>query len=153
MISIQNKEYPEGTTAYNAIGEIPGTDKRDEIVILGGHYDSWHDATGATDNGTGSSMMLEAARILASLHVRSEEHTSELQSQSNLVCRLLLEKKNNTRHPLCTVPVVTVIHASADPYPLPSCLYQANTHPSPCPPTRSPHRRILPRRGAHAVNA
>src|SRR5206468_1509574 len=70
MISIQNKEYPEGTTAYNAIGEIPGTDKRDEIVILGGHYDSWHDATGATDNGTGSSMMLEAARILASLHVK-----------------------------------------------------------------------------------
>src|SRR5207245_6484561 len=70
MISIQNKEYPEGTTAYNAIGEIPGTDKRDEIVILGGHYDSWHDATGATDNGTGSSMMLEAARILASLHAK-----------------------------------------------------------------------------------
>src|SRR5438067_3074600 len=69
-INIQNKEYPEGTTAYNAIGEIPGTDKRDEIVMLGGHYDSWHDATGATDNGIGSSMMLEAARILATLHVK-----------------------------------------------------------------------------------
>src|SRR5207244_5381996 len=72
MISMQSKEDPEGTTAYNAIGEIPGTDKRDEIVILGGHYDSWHDATGATDNGTGSSMMLEAARILASLHVKPQ---------------------------------------------------------------------------------
>ena len=70
-INIQNKEYPEGTTAYNAIGEIPGTDKKDEIVMLGGHYDSWHDATGATDNGIGSSMMLEAARILATLHVKS----------------------------------------------------------------------------------
>src|SRR6266568_7076572 len=58
-INIQNREYPEGTTAYNAIGEIPGSDKRDEIVMLGGHYDSWHDATGATDNGIGSSMMLE----------------------------------------------------------------------------------------------
>ncbi len=69
-INIQNKEYPEGTTVYNAIGEIPGTDKKDEIVMLGGHYDSWHDATGATDNGIGSSMMLEAVRILASLHVK-----------------------------------------------------------------------------------
>jgi carboxypeptidase Q len=69
-INIQNKEYPEGTTAYNAIGEIPGTDKKEEIVMLGGHYDSWHDATGATDNGIGSSMMLEAIRILAALHVQ-----------------------------------------------------------------------------------
>jgi hypothetical protein len=69
-VNIQNKEYPEGTAAFNAIGEIPGTDKKDEIVMLGGHYDSWHDATGATDNGIGSSMMLEAARILAALHVR-----------------------------------------------------------------------------------
>ena len=69
-INIQNKEYPEGVTAYNAIGEIPGTDKKDEIVMLGAHYDSWHDATGATDNGIGSSMMLEAVRILAALHVK-----------------------------------------------------------------------------------
>ena len=69
-INIQNKEYPEGTTVYNAIGEIPGGDKKDEIVMLGGHYDSWHDATGATDNGIGSSMMLEAARILAALHLK-----------------------------------------------------------------------------------
>ena len=69
-INIQNKEYPEGATAYNAIGEIPGTDKKDEIVMLGGHYDSWHDATGATDNGIGSSMMLEAVRILTALHVK-----------------------------------------------------------------------------------
>lgn len=69
-INIQNKEYPEGVTAYNAIGEIPGTDKKDEIVMLGAHYDSWHDATGATDNGIGSSMMLEAVRILSALHVK-----------------------------------------------------------------------------------
>jgi carboxypeptidase Q len=67
-INIQNKEYPEGTTVYNAIGEIPGSDKKDEVVMLGGHYDSWHDATGATDNGIGSAMMLEAMRILAALH-------------------------------------------------------------------------------------
>ena len=69
-INIQNKEYPEGATAYNAIGEIPGTDKKDEVVMLGGHYDSWHDATGATDNGIGSSMMLEAVRILSALKVK-----------------------------------------------------------------------------------
>ena len=69
-INIQNKEYAEGTTAFNAVGEIPGTDKKDEIVMLGGHYDSWHNATGATDNGIGSSMMLEAIRILAALHVK-----------------------------------------------------------------------------------
>jgi len=69
-VNIQNKEYPEGTTSFNAIGEIPGTDKKDEIVMLGGHYDSWHDATGATDNGIGSSMMLEAVRILTALHIK-----------------------------------------------------------------------------------
>ena len=69
-LNVQNKLYPEGTTAYNAIAEIPGSDKKDEIVMLGGHYDSWHDATGATDNGIGSSMMLEAARILSALHVK-----------------------------------------------------------------------------------
>ncbi len=69
-INIQNKEYPEGTTVYNAIGEIPGTDKADEVVMLGGHYDSWHDATGATDNGIGATMMLEAMRLLAAAHVQ-----------------------------------------------------------------------------------
>jgi len=69
-VNIQNREYPEGTTVYNAIGEIPGSDKKDEIVMLGGHFDSWHDATGATDNGIGASMMLEAVRILTALHVK-----------------------------------------------------------------------------------
>ena len=69
-VNIRNREFPEGTTVYNAIGEIPGSDKKDEIVMLGGHYDSWHDATGATDNGIGSAMMLEAVRILAALHLK-----------------------------------------------------------------------------------
>jgi carboxypeptidase Q len=68
--NIQNKLYPEGSTAYNAVAEIPGGDKKDEIVMLGAHYDSWHDATGATDNGIGSAMMLEAVRILSALHVK-----------------------------------------------------------------------------------
>jgi carboxypeptidase Q len=69
-VNIQNKIYPEGKTSYNAIGEIPGTDKADEVVMLGGHYDSWHGATGATDNGIGSTMMLEAIRILQALGVK-----------------------------------------------------------------------------------
>ena len=69
-VNIQNREYPLGTRVYDAIGEIPGADKKDEVVMLGGHYDSWHDATGATDNGIGASMMLEAMRLLATLHVQ-----------------------------------------------------------------------------------
>ena len=68
-INIQNKLYPEGATAYNVIAEIPGSDKNDEVVMLGGHFDSWHDATGATDNGIGCAMMMEAVRILAALHL------------------------------------------------------------------------------------
>jgi hypothetical protein len=54
--------------AWNVIGEIPGTTKPDEVVMLGGHFDSWQGATGATDNGTGSSVAMEALRILATLH-------------------------------------------------------------------------------------
>ncbi len=51
---------------FNIIAEIPGTDPdlKDEVVMLGAHFDSWHGATGATDNGTGSTAMLEAMRIL-----------------------------------------------------------------------------------------
>ena len=69
-INIANTVYPEGKTAYNAIAEIPGTDKRDEIVMLGGHLDSWHSATGATDNAIGCATMMEAARILKAIGVQ-----------------------------------------------------------------------------------
>ena len=48
----------------NIIAEIPGTDLKDEVVIFGAHFDSWHAGTGATDNAAGSSAMMEAARIL-----------------------------------------------------------------------------------------
>ena len=68
--NIVNRTYPEGRTAYNTIGEIPGTDKKDEVVMLGGHLDSWHSATGATDNAIGCSIMMEAARILMKLGVQ-----------------------------------------------------------------------------------
>jgi hypothetical protein len=67
---ILNKWYPEGKTSYNAVAEIPGTDKKDEIVMAGGHLDSWHSATGATDNAIGCAIMMEAARILKALNVQ-----------------------------------------------------------------------------------
>nr|HQU86871.1 M20/M25/M40 family metallo-hydrolase [Pyrinomonadaceae bacterium] len=67
---IQNKSFPEGKTSYNVVGEIAGTDKKDEVIMLGGHLDSWHAATGATDNAIGCSIMLEAMRILKTLGVK-----------------------------------------------------------------------------------
>ena len=65
--NIVNHVYPEGVTSYNTIGEIRGTDKADEVIMLGGHLDSWHAATGATDNAIGCAIMMEAARILKTL--------------------------------------------------------------------------------------
>jgi hypothetical protein len=64
---IVNRSYPEGRTSYNAIAEIPGSDKADEVVMLGGHLDSWHAATGATDNAIGCTVMMEAVRILTAI--------------------------------------------------------------------------------------
>jgi carboxypeptidase Q len=68
--AIVDKVYPEGKTSYNAIAEIPGTDKKDEVVMLGGHLDSWHSATGATDNAIGCAVMMEAARLLKAAGVQ-----------------------------------------------------------------------------------
>ncbi|HUR98524.1 MAG TPA: M20/M25/M40 family metallo-hydrolase [Pyrinomonadaceae bacterium] len=61
---------PEGKTSYNLIGEVYGSDKKDEVVMLGGHLDSWHSATGATDNAIGCATMMEAARILKAIGVK-----------------------------------------------------------------------------------
>ena len=55
---------------YNTIAEIPGTDLKDEIVMLGGHMDSWHSGTGATDNGAGVSVGMEAMRIIQALGLK-----------------------------------------------------------------------------------
>jgi Zn-dependent M28 family amino/carboxypeptidase len=68
--NIVNRVYPEGATSYNTIAEIRGTDKADEVIMLGGHLDSWHAATGATDNAIGCAIMMEAARILKTLGVK-----------------------------------------------------------------------------------
>ena len=69
-LNVVNRTYPEGATQYNFVAEIPGTDKADEVVMLGGHLDSWHSATGATDNAIGASTMLEAIRILNAIGAR-----------------------------------------------------------------------------------
>ena len=68
--SIVNRVYPKGKTSFNTVAEIRGSDKADEIVMLGGHLDSWHAATGATDNAIGCAIMMEAARILKTLGVQ-----------------------------------------------------------------------------------
>lgn len=70
QFTIVNTIHPDGRTAYNTISEIPGSDRKDEVVMLGGHLDSWHSATGATDNAIGCAVMMEAARILKAIGVQ-----------------------------------------------------------------------------------
>lgn len=71
-MNLQNTFYDKDLTGYNVIAEIPGTDPKlkSEIVMLGGHLDSWAGGTGATDNGAGCVVMLEAIRILKTLNIQ-----------------------------------------------------------------------------------
>src|SRR5262245_54376837 len=61
---IKNEFVKGPIPLYNVLAEIPGTEKPEEMVIVGGHIDSWDGATGTTDNGTGTCTTLEAARLL-----------------------------------------------------------------------------------------
>lgn len=70
QFDLRSRIVPEGKTSYNMIGEIYGSDKKDEVIMLGGHLDSWHSATGATDNAIGCATMMEAARILKAIGVK-----------------------------------------------------------------------------------
>ncbi|MDP1568484.1 MAG: M20/M25/M40 family metallo-hydrolase [Vicinamibacterales bacterium] len=63
-VDVRNTFHDEDLTAHNVIAEIPGTDKANELVMLGAHFDSWHAGTGSVDNASGSAVMLEAMRIL-----------------------------------------------------------------------------------------
>ena len=65
-VNIQAQYHDEDLMGYNTIAEIPGTDPalKDEVVMLGGHLDSWHSSTGATDNAAGCAVAMEAARII-----------------------------------------------------------------------------------------
>jgi carboxypeptidase Q len=60
------------TDSFNVIADIPGTTKPDEIVMVGGHFDSWHMGTGATDNGAGSAVAMEVMRILKTLNLKMD---------------------------------------------------------------------------------
>jgi len=69
-VEISNSASKKPVEVYNTVAEIPGSEKRDEVVIIGGHLDSWDLGTGATDNGTGAMAVLEAARALQQLGVK-----------------------------------------------------------------------------------
>jgi len=69
-INLQTRFYDDDPMGYNLIGEIAGTDLKDEIVMIGSSMDSWHAGTGATDNAAGAAVALEVMRILQSLGVR-----------------------------------------------------------------------------------
>ena len=68
-LNIQNKFF-DNVENFNTIAEIPGTDKNGEIVMVGGHLDSWHAGTGATDNAAGVAVAMEAVRILKALDLK-----------------------------------------------------------------------------------
>ncbi|HSC52759.1 MAG TPA: M20/M25/M40 family metallo-hydrolase [Phnomibacter sp.] len=67
---VRTKFYTNDTQGYNVIAEIPGTDLKDEVVMLGAHLDSWQGSTGATDNAAGCASMMEAVRIIKTLGIQ-----------------------------------------------------------------------------------
>jgi Zn-dependent M28 family amino/carboxypeptidase len=69
-VELQVQFHDEDLMAYNTVAEIPGTDLKDEVVMIGGHLDSWHVGTGATDNGAGVAAAMEAMRILKTLDLK-----------------------------------------------------------------------------------
>jgi hypothetical protein len=72
-VNVQGRFYDaDGGNAYNVIAELPGTDPalKDEVVMIGGHLDSWHTGVGATDNADGSATVIEAMRILKAVGAR-----------------------------------------------------------------------------------
>ncbi len=69
-VEVRTEFYDRDLRGYNVVGEIPGTDKADEVVMLGGHIDSWSPGTGAADDAAGCAVALEAVRILKTLGVK-----------------------------------------------------------------------------------
>jgi len=65
-LDVKNTFYDDDPSSFNVVAEIPGTDPalKDEVVMLGARFDSWHAATGATDNAAGSAVMMEAIRLI-----------------------------------------------------------------------------------------
>src|SRR6185436_9887404 len=69
-VELRVQFFDQDLMGYNTVAEIPGSDLKDEIVTLGGHMDSWHAGTGATDNGAGVAVVMEAVRILQALKLQ-----------------------------------------------------------------------------------
>lgn len=69
-LDLKTSFYDKDLNAYNTVAELPGTDLKDEVVMVGGHMDSWHSGTGATDNGAGVVVAMEAIRILKALDLK-----------------------------------------------------------------------------------
>jgi hypothetical protein len=69
-LDIRAQFHDQDLQGYNTVAEIPGTDKKQELVMLGGHLDSWHGGTGATDNAAGVAVAMEAVRILKALGIQ-----------------------------------------------------------------------------------
>jgi carboxypeptidase Q len=69
-VNLDVQFHSEDLMSYNTVAELPGTDKKDEIVMVGAHIDSWHSGTGATDNGAGCAVAMEALRILKTLNLQ-----------------------------------------------------------------------------------
>lgn len=69
-VEVEARFIDGDTKAYNVIAEIPGTDLKDQVVMAGAHFDSWHTGTGATDNAASCAVVMEAARILKSIGVK-----------------------------------------------------------------------------------
>lgn len=69
-VDVAARFHDEDTRAYNTVAEIPGTDRKGEVVMAGAHLDSWHASSGATDNAAGVAVMMEAVRILKALGVK-----------------------------------------------------------------------------------
>jgi carboxypeptidase Q len=69
---IKTKFDTSDTDSFNVVAEIPGATKPDEVVMLGGHFDSWHMGTGSTDNGVGSAVSMEVMRLLKSLNLKMD---------------------------------------------------------------------------------
>lgn len=69
-VNINARFYDQDPMSYNVIAEIPGTDLKDEVVMVGGCLDSWHTGTGATDNAAGAAVVLEVVRLLKKLNLQ-----------------------------------------------------------------------------------
>src|ERR1051326_2100186 len=72
QVNLKASISSDAVDSYNIVAEIPGGSKKDEIVMVGAHFESWHSGTGATDNGSGSAVMIEVVRILKALNLKMD---------------------------------------------------------------------------------